>query len=96
MSLADFSALTIPEFVEVYTAWQNCRRADSYERWQLMRMQTAAMLAPWSKKSIDPKKLFPHPLDKEERRQSEEQKVLSREESHERYKALMEKLRNNG
>lgn len=63
LSRADFLALTLEEFSEVYERWQEGRQVQDQTRWEVMRAQTAMTLQPFVKSRLNPRTMFPLPWD---------------------------------
>lgn len=83
LSFEDFRMLTPEELEEVFDAHRTSHEADSRERWEQVRIQTAYSIQPHVKKRITPQQLIPLKWDKPTG------EVLDREEHRKRFESFM-------
>lgn len=65
LGYADFFRMTPDEFEAAATAWRDLRKAESRERWELMRMEATILIQPHVKEKLTPRRLLPFTWDNE-------------------------------
>lgn len=90
LSFDDFSLLTPDEFQAVLEAYSKEEERRSRDRWECMRLLAAVSVSPFSKHSVQPRKLIHLPWDDADKPKP---KPVSLEEDKARLDNLMKRIR---
>ena len=92
ISFDDFCRLRMEEVDEILRACGEKRSQEIHTQWEVMRLQTVMILAPFCQNVPQPKRLLPLPWDNETEEPEEPETPLSQEERTANERRLREKL----
>lgn len=85
MAWSEFCAMTPEDLAPAVKAWAEDRRAESRERWEMVRQLACITIQPHCTKTLGARDVMRFPWDGED----EEPDGPTREEAHERYRQLI-------
>lgn len=89
MLLDDFLRLELPEFQAIYKAWNSQEEKKEREAWERMRLLATVCVQPYSKKSLNPRKVLHLPWDDEPKQHAD---LISKDEDKRRLSELVAKI----